>query len=144
MPTNKWGDSSWWSNDSLLWPQSHPVRNAHDTFFITAPVETVSFPPAFYDEVKMMHEVGGSGPVGHRYDVQEAHKNLLLTRTVTSLLPMLCKLVNQEGGGRLWKRLFFPRINTTYYKCCYPLFFLSPVVLLPLLIACGRYAVSLS
>lgn len=34
MPTNKWVESSFWNFDSLFQPQSHPARDAHDTFFM--------------------------------------------------------------------------------------------------------------
>jgi phenylalanyl-tRNA synthetase alpha chain len=34
MPTAKWVESSFWNFDSLFQPQSHPARDAHDTFFI--------------------------------------------------------------------------------------------------------------
>jgi len=35
MPTAKWVESSFWNFDSLFQPQSHPARDAHDTFFLT-------------------------------------------------------------------------------------------------------------
>lgn len=68
MPTNKWVESSFWNFDSLFQPQSHPARDAHDTFFIKEPAETVSVPEDYYERVKTMHEVGGSGSIGYRYD----------------------------------------------------------------------------
>ncbi len=39
MPTNRWIESSFWNFDSLFQPQSHPARDAHDTFFIKDPAE---------------------------------------------------------------------------------------------------------
>ena len=68
MPTNKWVESSFWNFDSLFQPQSHPARDAHDTFFIKEPAATVSVPEDYYERVKTMHEVGGSGSIGYRYD----------------------------------------------------------------------------
>ena len=68
MPTNKWVESSFWNFDSLFQPQSHPARDAHDTFFIKEPASTVSVPEDYYERVKSMHEVGGSGSIGYRYD----------------------------------------------------------------------------
>ena len=68
MPTNKWVESSFWNFDSLFQPQSHPARDAHDTFFIKEPASTVSVPEDYYERVKAMHEVGGSGSIGYRYD----------------------------------------------------------------------------
>ena len=68
MPTQKWVESSFWNFDSLFQPQSHPARDAHDTFFIKEPRDTVSVPEEYYERVKTMHEVGGSGSIGYRYD----------------------------------------------------------------------------
>ena len=59
MPTNKWVESSFWNFDSLFQPQSHPARDAHDTFFIKDPAETVSVPDDYYERVKEMHEKEG-------------------------------------------------------------------------------------
>ena len=67
MPTQKWVESSFWNFDALFQPQSHPARDAHDTFFIKSPAETVSVPEEYYERVKTMHEVGGSGSIGYRY-----------------------------------------------------------------------------
>jgi len=101
MPTNKWVESSFWNFDSLFQPQSHPARDAHDTFFIKDPAETVSVPEEYYERVKDMHETGGSsGSIGYRYNFQrgEAFKNLLRTHTTAVSSQMLYKLANQEGG----------------------------------------------
>jgi phenylalanyl-tRNA synthetase alpha chain len=100
MPTNKWVESSFWNFDSLFQPQSHPARDAHDTFFIKSPGETISIPEEYYERVKSMHEIGGAGSLGYRYDFQrgEATKNLLRTHTTAVSSQMLYKLANQEGG----------------------------------------------
>mmetsp|Transcript_14454 Transcript_14454/g.39827 ORF Transcript_14454/g.39827 Transcript_14454/m.39827 type:complete len:504 (-) Transcript_14454:1173-2684(-) len=100
MPTNKWVESSFWNFDSLFQPQSHPARDAHDTFFIKEPAATVSVPEEYYERVKTMHEVGGSGSIGYRYDFkkEEAFKNLLRTHTTAISSQMLYKLANQPGG----------------------------------------------
>jgi phenylalanyl-tRNA synthetase alpha chain len=100
MPTNKWVESSFWNFDSLFQPQSHPARDAHDTFFIKDPAQTVSVPEEYYERVKTMHEKGGSGSIGYRYDFkrEEAFKNLLRTHTTAISSQMLYKLANQEGG----------------------------------------------
>eukprot|EP01091_Cochliopodium_minus_P009602 TRINITY_DN2393_c0_g1_i2.p1 TRINITY_DN2393_c0_g1~~TRINITY_DN2393_c0_g1_i2.p1 ORF type:complete len:297 (-),score=91.00 TRINITY_DN2393_c0_g1_i2:882-1772(-) len=37
MPTNRFVESSFWNFDALFQPQQHPVRDAHDTFFLTDP-----------------------------------------------------------------------------------------------------------
>ncbi|KAL3903496.1 MAG: hypothetical protein SGILL_010422, partial [Bacillariaceae sp.] len=100
MPTNKWVESSFWNFDSLFQPQSHPARDAHDTFFIKEPASTVSVPEEYYERVKKMHEVGGAGSIGYRYDFkrEEAFKNLLRTHTTAISSQMLYKLANQPGG----------------------------------------------
>eukprot|EP00593_Proboscia_inermis_P002199 CAMPEP_0171296250 /NCGR_PEP_ID=MMETSP0816-20121228/4924_1 /TAXON_ID=420281 /ORGANISM="Proboscia inermis, Strain CCAP1064/1" /LENGTH=576 /DNA_ID=CAMNT_0011769565 /DNA_START=24 /DNA_END=1754 /DNA_ORIENTATION=+ len=100
MPTNKWVESSFWNFDTLFQPQSHPARDAHDTFFIKEPAETVSIPEDYYLRVKEMHEKGGSGSIGYRYDFkrEEAMKNLLRTHTTAVSSQMLYKLANQKGG----------------------------------------------
>jgi phenylalanyl-tRNA synthetase alpha chain len=100
MPTNKWVESSFWNFDSLFQPQSHPARDAHDTFFIKDPAQTISVPEAYYERVKSMHEVGGAGSIGYRYDFkrEEAMKNLLRTHTTAVSSQMLYKLANQPGG----------------------------------------------
>merc|ERR1712147_400212 len=64
MPTNKWVESSFWNFDSLFQPQSHPARDAHDTFFIKEPAQTVKWPADYYDRVKEMHVSGGAGSIG--------------------------------------------------------------------------------
>lgn len=100
MPTNKWVESSFWNFDSLFQPQSHPARDAHDTFFIKDPAETVSVPEEYYERVKEMHEKGGAGSIGYRYDFkrEEAFKNLLRTHTTAVSSQMLYKLASQPGG----------------------------------------------
>lgn len=40
MPTAKFVESSFWNFDALFQPQSHPARDAHDTFFLTGMVNT--------------------------------------------------------------------------------------------------------
>eukprot|EP00520_Triparma_pacifica_P006870 CAMPEP_0118651658 /NCGR_PEP_ID=MMETSP0785-20121206/10901_1 /TAXON_ID=91992 /ORGANISM="Bolidomonas pacifica, Strain CCMP 1866" /LENGTH=450 /DNA_ID=CAMNT_0006544121 /DNA_START=212 /DNA_END=1564 /DNA_ORIENTATION=+ len=100
MPTNKWVESSFWNFDTLFQPQSHPARDAHDTFFIKDPASTISMPPEYYARVVKMHEEGGSGSIGYRYNFKEgdARKNLLRTHTTAVSSQMLYKLANQEGG----------------------------------------------
>mmetsp|Transcript_44777 Transcript_44777/g.93951 ORF Transcript_44777/g.93951 Transcript_44777/m.93951 type:complete len:511 (+) Transcript_44777:66-1598(+) len=100
MPTNKWVESSFWNFDSLFQPQSHPARDAHDTFFIKEPAATASVPEDYYERVKSMHEIGGSGSIGYRtvFERQEAMKNLLRTHTTAVSSQMLYKLANREGG----------------------------------------------
>jgi phenylalanyl-tRNA synthetase alpha chain len=90
MPTNKWVESSFWNFDSLFQPQSHPARDAHDTFFIKEPAATVSVPEDYYERVKEMHEKGGAGSIGYRYDFKKEGKfvicNLYVKMKLHSLL----------------------------------------------------------
>ena len=66
MPTNKWVESSFWNFDSLFQPQSHPARDAHDTFFMKDPKLANGCPEDYYERVKTTHEDGGSsGSIGY-------------------------------------------------------------------------------
>jgi phenylalanyl-tRNA synthetase alpha chain len=101
MPTNRWVESSFWNFDSLFQPQSHPARDAHDTFFLSHPARTLEVPMDYYQRVKQVHENGGNtGSIGYRYHFEddEAHKNLLRTHTTAISSQMLYKLANQPGG----------------------------------------------
>jgi len=64
MPTNNFVESSFWNFDALFQPQSHPARDAHDTFFIADPATTISIPEDYMQRVKQMHEKGGEGSYG--------------------------------------------------------------------------------
>ncbi|GMI58450.1 hypothetical protein ScalyP_jg1688 [Parmales sp. scaly parma] len=112
MPTNKWVESSFWNFDALFQPQSHPARDAHDTFFIKNPELTRSVPEEYYERVKSMHEKGGNGSIGYRYDFQkgEAMKNLLRTHTTAISSQMLWKLANQQGGFKPMKYFSIDRV----------------------------------
>ncbi|KAF4671189.1 hypothetical protein FOZ61_005412 [Perkinsus olseni] len=83
MPTNRYLESSFWNFDALFQPQQHPARDAHDTFFITSPASTNTIPKDYMTDVKKMHEVGGYGSIGWRYDwsEEESRKNILRTHT---------------------------------------------------------------
>lgn len=100
MPTNKWVESSFWNFDALFQPQSHPARDAHDTFFMKNPCFANSVPEQYYEVVKKTHEVGGFGSIGYgcNFKKEEAMKNLLRTHTTAISAQMLYKLANQEGG----------------------------------------------
>ncbi|RHY19151.1 hypothetical protein DYB32_010281 [Aphanomyces invadans] len=105
MPTNRWVESSFWNFDALFQPQSHPARDAHDTFFLTrlvvAPAKAVSVPEDYFERVRDMHEHGGHGSIGHgrgAFTRDESFKNLLRTHTTAVSARMLYKLANQPGG----------------------------------------------
>jgi phenylalanyl-tRNA synthetase alpha chain len=98
MPTNNFVESSFWNFDSLFQPQSHPARDMHDTFFISDPATASSIPEDYMARVKEMHEKGGHGSFGWRYDWQEseARKNLLRTHTTAVSSRMLYQLAQQK------------------------------------------------
>eukprot|EP00929_Paragymnodinium_shiwhaense_P107806 TRINITY_DN74166_c0_g1_i1.p1 TRINITY_DN74166_c0_g1~~TRINITY_DN74166_c0_g1_i1.p1 ORF type:complete len:505 (-),score=135.72 TRINITY_DN74166_c0_g1_i1:140-1654(-) len=85
MKTNQWVESSFWNFDSLFQPQQHPARDAHDTFFVENPSRAQNLPPDYLAAVKQMHESGGKGSIGWRYDwsEDEARKNILRTHTTS-------------------------------------------------------------
>jgi phenylalanyl-tRNA synthetase alpha chain len=100
MPTNKWVESSFWNFDALFQPQSHPSRDAHDTFFMKDPASANSVPEDYYERVKTTHETGGYGSIGYGcvFKREEAMKNILRTHTTAISAQMLYKLANQPGG----------------------------------------------
>lgn len=100
MPTNKWVESSFWNFDSLFQPQSHPARDAHDTFFMKSPANANGVPEEYYERVRVQHETGGFGSIGYgcNFKREETFKNLLRTHTTAISAQMLYKLANQEGG----------------------------------------------
>lgn len=86
MPTNQYVENSFWNFDALFQPQQHPARDAHDTFFMADPATTTTFPEDYLARVKEMHERGGDGSIGWRYDwaIEEAQKNILRTHTTAT------------------------------------------------------------
>mmetsp|Transcript_43373 Transcript_43373/g.87740 ORF Transcript_43373/g.87740 Transcript_43373/m.87740 type:complete len:512 (-) Transcript_43373:234-1769(-) len=110
METSKWVESSFWNFDSLFQPQSHPARDAHDTFFIKEPAAMNSCPPDYYERVKQQHEVGGHGSIGYRtvFEAKEASKNLLRTHTTAISAQMLYKLAEDyKATGVFTPKKFF-------------------------------------
>jgi phenylalanyl-tRNA synthetase alpha chain len=53
MPTNNYVESSFWNFDALFQPQQHPARDAHDTFFLTHPATSDTFPEDYLQRVKV-------------------------------------------------------------------------------------------
>ena len=112
MPTSKWVESSFWNFDALFQPQSHPARDAHDTFFVKEPAATLKWPADYYERVKTMHVSGGSGSIGHRcpFDENEARKQILRTHTTAVSARMLYQLANREGGFKPAKYFSIDRV----------------------------------
>lgn len=98
MSTNNYVESSFWNFDALFQPQQHPARDAHDTFFLSDPAETLYYPMDFMEKVKEMHTHGGHGSIGWRYNWEEteARKNIMRTHTTAVSARMLHRLA-QEG-----------------------------------------------
>ncbi|KAF0314224.1 Phenylalanine--tRNA ligase alpha subunit [Amphibalanus amphitrite] len=98
MPTNRYVESSFWNFDALFQPQQHPARDAHDTFFISDPANSVSLPADYLPKVKRVHSQGGFGSQGYGYDwkLEEAQKNLLRTHTTAVSARMLRQLAQEK------------------------------------------------
>ena len=64
MPTNNFVESGFWNFDTLIQPQMHPARDAHDTFFMKTPERATKAPEDYVDRVRTMHESGGHGRGG--------------------------------------------------------------------------------
>ncbi|XP_076231197.1 phenylalanine--tRNA ligase alpha subunit isoform X2 [Calliopsis andreniformis] len=111
MPTNNFVESSFWNFDALFQPQQHPARDAHDTFFISEPSCSTSFPMKYLEKVKKVHSEGGYGSIGYRYDwkIEEAQKNLLRTHTTAVSARMLYNLM-QEGEFKPVKYFSIDRV----------------------------------
>ena len=105
MDTSNFVESSFWNFDTLIQPQQHPARDAHDTFFMTAPPRMLSAPEDYVARVKQMHEHGGHGSCGYRYAWRraEADKNILRTHTTAVSARLLYKLAQQCKAGQPWK-----------------------------------------
>lgn len=98
MPTNNYVESSFWNFDALFQPQQHPARDEHDTFFLSDP-KYANIPDRDYlQNVRSVHEGGGFGSRGYRYDWSEteAKKNILRTHTTAVSSRMLYLLAREE------------------------------------------------
>jgi phenylalanyl-tRNA synthetase alpha chain len=105
MPTNNYVESSFWNFDALFQPQQHPARDSHDTFFMKSPSTTLTVPEDYLIKVKAIHEVGGYGSIGYRYDwsKDEAKKNILRTHTTAVSTRMLYQLGQEVQAGKAFE-----------------------------------------
>eukprot|EP00742_Colponemidia_sp_Colp-10_P001684 GILJ01001805.1.p1 GENE.GILJ01001805.1~~GILJ01001805.1.p1 ORF type:complete len:519 (-),score=74.13 GILJ01001805.1:90-1607(-) len=110
MPTNNFVESSFWNFDALFQPQQHPARDSHDTFFISDPARTLTVPEDYLERVRKMHESGGHGSIGWRYNwsEDEARKNLLRTHTTAVSSRMLYQLAQDyKATGEFVPKKYF-------------------------------------
>ncbi|XP_049848763.1 uncharacterized protein LOC126316710 [Schistocerca gregaria] len=110
MPTNQFVDSSFWNFDALFQPQFHPARDLHDTFFIEDPAETHAHPADYVLQVKDIHEKGGFGSLGYRYEwkEKESQKNVLRTHTTATSIRMIYALAQEyKKTGKFTPKKYF-------------------------------------
>mmetsp|Transcript_10064 Transcript_10064/g.20357 ORF Transcript_10064/g.20357 Transcript_10064/m.20357 type:complete len:506 (-) Transcript_10064:1934-3451(-) len=98
MPTNNYVESSFWNFDALFQPQQHPARDAHDTFFLSDPPEAKLPDSDYVRRVKEVHEIGGYGSRGYRYDwdSSEAKSTILRTHTTAVSSRMLYSIAQEK------------------------------------------------
>lgn len=111
MPTNNYVESSFWNFDALFQPQQHPARDEHDTFFLSDPEFANVLDRNYLERVKQIHEEGGYGSRGYRYDwsEEEARKNILRTHT-TAVSSRMLYLLAQEGEFKPRKYFSIDRV----------------------------------
>jgi phenylalanyl-tRNA synthetase alpha chain len=112
MPTNNFIESSFWNFDSLFQPQQHPARDAHDTFFLVNPKfsKVQQNFPEYFGRVKEIHEIGGHGSIGWKYNwsEEEASKNILRTHTTAVSSQMLYQLAQDyKKTGKFTPKKYF-------------------------------------
>ncbi len=98
MPTNQYVESSFWNFDTLFQPQQHPARDAHDTFFLTAPKTCSRLPDEYVERTRQVHQEGGYGSIGYKceWKREETEKNILRTHTTAVSSRMLHKLAQEK------------------------------------------------
>ena len=110
MPTNNYVESSFWNFDTLFQPQQHPARDAHDTFFLTNPSKSSKLNnnnyqyKEYFNKVINVHEKGGYGSIGWRYNFSEEEtlKNILRTHTTAVSSRMLFKLAQDFKNNNIF------------------------------------------
>eukprot|EP01057_Protomagalhaensia_wolfi_P003750 Protomagalhaensia_wolfi_Nauph_80__3749@NODE_378_length_2645_cov_22_414428_g284_i0_p1_GENE_NODE_378_length_2645_cov_22_414428_g284_i0NODE_378_length_2645_cov_22_414428_g284_i0_p1_ORF_typecomplete_len492_score116_42tRNAsynt_2d/PF01409_20/4e68PheRS_DBD1/PF18552_1/1_1e10tRNA_synthFbeta/PF17759_1/7_7e02tRNA_synthFbeta/PF17759_1/5_8e06tRNAsynt_2/PF00152_20/0_00085MarR/PF01047_22/0_014MarR/PF01047_22/1_4e02PheRS_DBD3/PF18553_1/0_11PheRS_DBD3/PF18553_1/77tRNAsynt_His/PF13393_6/2_8e03tRNAsynt_His/PF13393 len=118
MPTRRAVESSFWNFDALFQAQTHPCRDAHDTFFMKSPpmAVTPTGQPGerpsleYFNRVRSMHESGDNESLGWQcsWSPNEANKLLLRTHTTAISSQMLRALGEdyEKTGIFTPKRLF--------------------------------------
>ena len=112
LPTNQFVESSFWNFDALFQPQSHPARDAQDTFFISDPASTLTVPEDYLQDVAKIHSEGGFGSFGYGYqwDRREAMKNILRTHTTAVSTKELYKAAKNPEGFKPMKCFSIDRV----------------------------------
>jgi phenylalanyl-tRNA synthetase alpha chain len=87
----------------------------HDTFFLKKPAFCKDIPAEYGERVQAVHEQGGYGSLGYKYqwDINEAKKNLLRTHTTAVSSKMLYQLAEEskkEGGFKPMKYFSIDRV----------------------------------
>lgn len=111
MDTSNWVESSFWNFETLFLGQQHPCRDMQDTFFIEQPEFAKPIEDQeYFKRVKDMHERGGYGSIGLRYDFSEKVPltNILRTHT-TAISSRTLKHIadNFKNTGEIRPRRFF-------------------------------------
>lgn len=116
MPTAQYVESSFWNFDALFQPQQHPARDSHDTFFMKSPVSSADYTEDYLEKVKEMHEVGGHGSIGYRYDwsKEEASKNILRTHTTAVSTRMLYQLGQEYLSSGVFRPVKYFSIDRVF------------------------------
>jgi len=110
MKTDNFVESSFWNFDTLFVPQKHPARDQQDTFFLKNPKNCNYIPEEYLKKVKDVHEIGGYGSIGHRYEfkIEETQKNLLRTHTTAVSSRYLKKFAEEfEKEGKFSPKKYF-------------------------------------
>lgn len=112
MATGNFVESSFWNFDTLIQPQQHPARDAHDTFFMARPPAMLAAPEGYVARVREMHERGGHGSSGYRYAWKrsEADKNILRTHTTAVSARLLYAAAQRTGPWEPIKAFSIDRV----------------------------------
>jgi len=93
--------SGFWNFDALFTAQDHPVREMHDTFYLSG--KKAKLPDkAIVSEIKKSHETGTKGSKGWGYTWKEepAQKVLLRTHTTALSALLLSSLKGKDVKGK--------------------------------------------
>jgi len=99
MATNNFVESSFWNFDTLIQPQQHPARDAHDTFFMASPPAMLRCEEEYVARVAAMHE----RTYAYAWKRREADKNILRTHTTAVSARLLRALAQRCDAGAPWQ-----------------------------------------